>query len=186
MGFVATAFRDLWVIEPKILTDNRGYFFESYHQKRFEAATGLNVNFVQDNQSFSTFGVMRGLHFQYGHAAQAKLVRAVMGKILDVVVDLRKNEPTFGKSFAIELSEQNQKQLFIPKGFAHGFVVLSASTQFCYKCDNFYDPNFESGILYNDPDLGLDWQLPTADLLVSPKDLELKTLAELDIELVFG
>jgi dTDP-4-dehydrorhamnose 3,5-epimerase len=170
MPFLATEFSDLYVFEPKVFEDSRGYFFESYNQKQFESDTGLKVNFVQDNQSKSSYGTLRGLHFQKGDAAQAKLVRVISGKVLDVVVDLRKDSKTFKKSFGIELSAENKKQLFVPRGFAHGFVVLSETAEFFYKCDNFYNAQAEGGLFYGDPDLKIDWIVRHEDLILSEKD----------------
>jgi len=179
MNLIETDFKNLFVCEPKIFGDARGYFFESFNENLFNQKSGLQVNFVQDNQSFSTYGVLRGLHMQKGKFAQAKLVRVLKGKILDVVVDLRKGESTFGQHFSIELSENNKKQLFIPRGFAHGFVVLSDIAEFFYKCDNYYYPQSELGILYNDPDLNIDWGLLTSEIGISKKDRENKFFKEI-------
>ncbi len=173
--FLATEFEGLWVIEPTIFGDERGYFFESFNQHKFEKETGLAAHFVQDNESLSAFGVLRGLHSQLGEYAQAKLVRVLSGKILDVVVDMRPGSATFGRSFSLILSEENKQQLYIPRGFVHGFVVLSQSAKFSYKCDNFYSPKHELGIIYNDPDLAIDWQLPEDQLVISEKDKNLPT-----------
>lgn len=159
--------------------DHRGYFFESFNRKTFLAQTGLDINFVQDNQSHSQKGVLRGLHFQQGDAVQAKLVRVLQGKVLDVAVDLRQQSPTFGKHVAVELSEDSHTQLFVPRGFAHGFVVLSEEATFFYKCDNYYNPATEAGIIFNDPALAINWQLPETELLLSAKDKVLPTLQEL-------
>lgn len=159
--------------------DHRGYFFESFNRKTFLDQTGLNINFVQDNQSHSQKGVLRGLHFQQGDAAQAKLVRVLKGKVLDVVVDLRQKSKTFAKHLAVELSEDSHTQLFVPRGFAHGFVVLSEEAIFFYKCDNYYNPAAEAGIIFNDPALAINWQLPETELLLSAKDKVLPTLQEL-------
>ncbi|TAJ47780.1 MAG: dTDP-4-dehydrorhamnose 3,5-epimerase [Chitinophagaceae bacterium] len=159
--------------------DHRGYFFESFNRKTFLDQTGLDINFVQDNQSHSQKGVLRGLHFQQGDAVQAKLVRVLQGKVLDVAVDLRQQSPTFGKHVAVELSEDSHTQLFVPRGFAHGFVVLSEAATFFYKCDNYYNPATEAGIIFNDPALGIDWQLPVNELLLSAKDKVLPTLQEI-------
>ncbi len=178
MNFISTEFEGLWVIEPKIFGDERGYFFESFNQNFFEKETGISTNFVQDNQSMSSFGVLRGLHLQLGEYAQAKLVQALNGEILDVVIDMRPNSKTFGKSFSLVLSEENKKQLYIPRGFAHGFVVLSKSAKFFYKCDNFYSPKHESGIRYNDPDLSIDWHLVESQLIVSERDKNLPSFKE--------
>lgn len=159
--------------------DHRGYFFESFNRKTFLAQTGLDINFVQDNQSHSQRGVLRGLHFQQGDAVQAKLVRVLKGKVLDVAVDIRQQSPTFGKHVAVELSEDSHTQLFVPRGFAHGFVVLSENATFFYKCDNYYNPATEAGIIFNDPALAINWQLPETELLLSAKDKVLPTLQEL-------
>lgn len=159
--------------------DHRGYFFESFNRKTFLDQTGLDINFVQDNQSHSQKGVLRGLHFQQGDAVQAKLVRVLKGKVLDVAVDIRPKSPTFGKHVAVELSEDSHTQLFVPRGFAHGFVVLSESATFFYKCDNYYHPATEAGIIFNDPALAINWQLPETELLLSAKDKVLPTLQEL-------
>ena len=179
MKVIETTLSDCLVLEPSLFNDKRGYFFESFNSKQFNELTGLNVNFVQDNESFSTKGVLRGLHFQKGEYAQAKLVRVVAGKVLDVAVDLRKNSTTFGKWFSIELSGENKRQLYVPRGFAHGFVVLSEFAIFNYKCDNFYNKASESGIIFNDSALNIDWQLNTNEILVSEKDLELPYLETL-------
>ncbi|HEY1017674.1 MAG TPA: dTDP-4-dehydrorhamnose 3,5-epimerase [Sediminibacterium sp.] len=159
--------------------DHRGYFFESFNRKTFLAQTGLDINFVQDNQSHSQRGVLRGLHFQQGDAVQAKLVRVLKGKVLDVAVDIRQQSSTFGKHVAVELSEDSHTQLFVPRGFAHGFVVLSENATFFYKCDNYYNPATEAGIIFNDPALAINWQLPETELLLSAKDKVLPTLQEL-------
>uniref|UniRef100_UPI003A9142D5 dTDP-4-dehydrorhamnose 3,5-epimerase n=2 Tax=Flavobacteriaceae TaxID=49546 RepID=UPI003A9142D5 len=156
--------------------DHRGYFFESFNQNQFNTLTNTNTRFVQDNESFSTKGVLRGLHYQIGEHAQAKLVRVIQGRVLDVAVDLRAGSPTFSQYVAVELTETNKKQLFIPRGFAHGFVVLSDTAIFSYKCDNFYNKESEGGIIYNDPSLNINWQLPEDFLIVSEKDLVLPTL----------
>lgn len=179
MKFINTSFQDLWVIEPNVHGDQRGYFYESFHFKKFEQETGLSPHFVQDNQSQSAYGVLRGLHFQYGEHAQAKLVRVLHGKVWDYVVDLRSDQSTFGQTFGIELSEQNKQQLFIPKGFAHGFIVLSEIAVFAYKCDNYYAPTHESGVIYNDPRLDFDWKVPVQDRVISEKDQHLATFAEI-------
>ena len=165
------------ILEPRVFEDNRGYFFESYNKKSLEDTLG-DINFVQDNQSKSTYGVMRGLHLQVGEHAQAKLVRVLAGKVLDVAVDVRRDSPTYGEYVAVELSEENKRLFFIPRGFAHGFVVLTDSAIFSYKCDNYYAPHAESGILYNDSDLNIDWQVKPEDMVVSEKDQNLPTFAE--------
>ncbi|AIY12720.1 dTDP-4-dehydrorhamnose 3,5-epimerase [Cellulophaga baltica] len=170
-----TYLKGCFVIEPKVFEDDRGYFFESFNENTFEELIG-KVHFVQDNQSFSSKGVVRAIHYQIGDHSQAKLVRVLKGVVLDVAVDLRKNSPTFGKHFSIELSEDNKKQLFIPRGFGHGFSVLSETAEFFYKCDNFYNKESEGGIIYNDKSLNINWKVNHDDLNVSTKDLELPTL----------
>lgn len=165
-----TKLKDCLIIEPKIFSDARGYFQETYNQKTFQDLIGETVNFVQDNESLSSKGVLRGLHYQRGEHAQAKLVRVIKGKVLDIAVDLRKDSSTFGEHFAIELSEENKLQLFVPRGFAHGFIVLEDQTLFSYKCDNFYNKASESGIIFNDPTLNIDWILPEEAVFVSDKD----------------
>lgn len=170
-----TNLKGCFIIEPKIFEDERGYFFESYNQSRFNELIGSQANFVQDNESFSTKGVLRGLHFQTEPYAQSKLVRVIEGKVLDIVVDIRKGSKTFGDQFSIELSESNKKQLFIPQGFAHGFLVLSQTAIFSYKCDNYYNKASERGIIYNDKTLNIDWQLPESELIISEKDQLLPT-----------
>jgi dTDP-4-dehydrorhamnose 3,5-epimerase len=169
MNIIKTDIEGLLVIEPRVFGDSRGYFFESYNTKAFEEVVG-NVTFVQDNESKSSYGVVRGLHFQKPPYAQAKLVRVVKGKVLDVAVDLRKNSPTFGKYVAMELSEENHRQMFIPRGFAHGFSVLSEEVIFQYKCDNYYTPQSEGAIAWDDPDLAIDWQVPSEKVILSEKD----------------
>ena len=177
MKVTETKLKGCFMIEPKLFKDSRGYFFESFNQNRFNELIGKNIDFVQDNESFSSKGVLRGLHFQAGEYAQAKLVRVVKGSVLDVVVDIRKDSPTFSKHFSIELSEKNKTQLFIPRGFAHGFIVLSDTAVFAYKCDNFYNKASEQGLRYDDPSLGIDWKLPQHGFIVSDKDLVLPTLS---------
>lgn len=164
-----TEIKGLLIIEPRVFSDERGYFFESYNDLEFKKLLP-NVSFVQDNEAMSSIGVLRGLHFQTGEYAQAKLVRVVSGSVLDVVVDLRRYSPTYGKSFAIELNDNNKIMFFIPRGFAHGYVVLKENTIFQYKCDNYYAPHSESGILYNDAELDIDWKIDPALLKVSEKD----------------
>ncbi len=170
-----TKLKGCFVLEPSVFEDKRGYFFESYNQNKFNELIEQEVNFVQDNQSFSTKGVLRALHYQVGDHAQAKLVRVLQGRVLDVAVDLRKDSITYKEHVAVELSEDNKKQLFIPRGFAHGFVVLSDTASFFYKCDNFYNKEAEGGIIYNDPELKIDWKLDDKELLVSEKDAILPT-----------
>lgn len=183
MKIEKTNLQDCFVLHDNVLEDSRGYFFESFNKQRFASETGLDVDFVQDNQSKSTFGVLRGLHFQTGDYAQAKLVRVIKGKVLDVAIDLRKHSLTFGKHFSIELSETSRTQLFIPKGFAHGFVVLSEECIFFYKCDNYYNKNAERGIIYNDKELAIDWRLPAEQLIISEKDKEYPILSSITSEL---
>ena len=169
MNVIKTAIEDVVIIEPEVFGDARGYFFESYSQKKFDEQV-RPVKFVQDNESKSRYGVLRGLHFQKGKDAQSKLVRVVKGRVLDVAVDIRKGSPTFGKYVAVELSEDNHRQLFVPRGFAHGFSVLSEEAIFQYKCDNLYAPHAEGAIAWNDPAIGIDWGLPAEDVLLSAKD----------------
>jgi len=175
MGITETKLKDCFILEPQVFQDSRGYFFESFNQNNFFEATGQHVNFIQDNETFSTKGVLRGLHFQTGKFAQAKLVRVIKGRVLDIAVDVRQDSSTFGEFQALELSEDNKKQFFLPRGFAHGFVVLSDTAIFAYKCDNYYNKESEAGIIYNDPSLNIDWQLPEKELLLSDKDKLLPT-----------
>ena len=170
MEVIKTAIDGVMIIEPKVFADSRGYFFESYNKQRFNEATELDIDFVQDNQSKSCYGVLRGLHFQKPPYAQSKLVRCVRGRVLDVAVDIRKSSPTFGKYVAVELTEDNHRQLFIPHGFAHGFVVLSEEAIFQYKCDNFYHKESEGAIAWNDPEINIDWSIPFDDVILSDKD----------------
>jgi dTDP-4-dehydrorhamnose 3,5-epimerase len=176
MKLVSTGFDDLFIIEPKVIGDERGYFMESYHYDHFKNQ-GVDIKFVQDNQSKSKKGVLRGLHYQNAPHAQTKLVRVLSGSILDVIVDLRKSKSTFGKAYTIELSAENKKQLLVPKGFAHGFIVLSESAEILYKCDEVYHPESEGGIMYNDPALNIDWKIPTVELLLSARDQHHPNLA---------
>lgn len=178
MKLQPTPLKDCFVLTPRIFTDERGTFYETYNEKLFKKVTGIEVDFVQDNQSTSTFGVLRGLHFQVGEMAQAKLVRVVQGKILDIVVDLRKDSETFGKHFSMVLEDIKQEQLFVPRGFAHGFITLSETSKFAYKCDNLYDKASERGIIYNDATLKLDWHLSEEEFIISEKDIELPTFKE--------
>jgi dTDP-4-dehydrorhamnose 3,5-epimerase len=173
------------LIHDTFFGDERGYFFESFNRKTFQTQTGLDINFVQDNQSLSQKGVLRGLHFQQGEFAQAKLVRVLKGKVLDVAVDLRKESPTFGKHIVVELSEESHTQFFIPRGFAHGFVVLSEEAVFFYKCDSYYNKASEAGIIFNDPELAIDWKLPEAEILLSDKDKILPTFRDIKNTLNF-
>ena len=176
MNFISTPISGCFVIEPKVISDERGYFMESFNEKTFQDGVGQQVHFVQDNQSFSTKGVLRGLHYQTGNHAQAKLVRVLSGEVLDVAVDIRPESPTFGKHVTALLSGENQRQFFVPRGFAHGFLVLSETATFFYKCDNFYNKESEGGIFYNDADLNIDWQFSTENLIISEKDAVLPTL----------
>lgn len=178
MNIIETGIEGLWIIEPKVFGDSRGYFFESFSQREFNEKIGP-VNFVQDNESKSCYGVVRGLHFQKPPHAQAKLVRVVKGKVLDVAVDLREGSPTYGKHCAVELSEENHRQMFIPKGFAHGFSVLSEEAVFQYKCDEYYAPQSEGAVLWNDADLAIDWLIPEDKVILSDKDRRHPTLKEL-------
>lgn len=171
MNIVTTPIEGLFIIEPRVFNDDRGYFYESYNQKTFQDNTGLQVNFVQDNQARSTKNVLRGLHFQNAPSAQTKLIRAIDGVIWDVVVDLRKNSKTYGQWYGVELSLENKRQFFIPKGFAHGYSVLSDTAEVFYKCDDFYNKSAEGGVRYNDPALNIDWKINLADAIVSEKDL---------------
>ena len=177
MNVVKTSIDGVVIIEPRIFEDERGYFYESFSQREFGEKV-CNTVFVQDNQSKSTYGVIRGLHFQRPPYAQSKLVRCVSGKVLDVVVDIRKNSPTFGKFVAVELSGENHRQLFIPRGFAHGYAVLSDEAVFQYKCDNFYNKESEGAIAWNDPEINIDWLLPADKVVLSAKDRMNKKLSE--------
>ncbi|MCQ2167231.1 MAG: dTDP-4-dehydrorhamnose 3,5-epimerase [Bacteroidales bacterium] len=170
MEVIKTDIDGILIIEPHVFGDSRGYFFESFNAKEFKEKTGLDINFVQDNESMSTYGVMRGLHFQRPPFTQSKLVRCVSGSVLDVAVDIRKGSPTYGKHVAVELSEHNHRQFFISKGFAHGFSVLSEKAVFQYKCDEFYHPEADSGISILDSSLGIDWKVPVDNALLSEKD----------------
>ena len=179
MEVIKTDIEGLVIIEPKVFKDARGYFFESFSQRDFEQKV-RKVNFVQDNESMSSYGVMRGLHFQRPPYSQSKLVRCVKGRVLDVAVDIRKGSPTYGKHVAVELTEDNHRQFFVPRGFAHGFAVLSETAVFQYKCDNFYAPEADGGISIKDESLGIDWQIPTESALLSEKDLKHLCLADFD------
>lgn len=170
MKIKETPLKDCYIIEPTIFEDDRGYFFEKYNEKRFEELTGMNGHFVQDNISKSSYGVIRGIHLQEGEHAQAKLVSCLEGRVWDVAVDLRKDSPTFGKWFGIELTAENKTQLYVPRGFGHGFSVLSETAVFAYKCDNFYNKESEAGVIYNDLQLNIDWIIPAQDAVLSEKD----------------
>ena len=184
MNIIKTAIDGIVIIEPRIFNDSRGYFFESYSQRDFDNLV-RPVNFVQDNESMSSFGVMRGLHYQRMPYTQSKLIRCVQGKVLDVAVDIRHGSPTFGQHVAVELSEENHRQLFIPRGFAHGFAVLSETAVFQYKCDNFYHPEADAGISILDPTLGIDWQIPTDKAILSEKDLRHACLKDAPVDFRF-
>jgi len=180
MNIIPTEINECFIVEPKIFTDERGYFLESFNQKTFAQHTGLDIHFVQDNLSFSTKGVLRGLHYQVGEFAQAKLVQVLQGKVLDVAVDIRPNSKTFGKHIAIELSAENKRQFFIPKGFAHGFLVLSDRALFHYKCDNFYDQKHERAIAFDDKTIGIDWNFSAEQMIISERDLNNCSLENLE------
>ncbi len=184
MPFKSTNIAGLWVFSPTVFEDSRGYFFESYNENIFQQQ-GINTSFVQDNQSSSTYGVIRGLHYQLAPHAQSKLIRVLRGKILDVVVDIRKGSPTYGQVYSEVLSAKNKKQLFIPHGFAHGFSVLSKKAEVLYKCDAFYNKETEAGIKYNDPALNIDWRIPEGEEIVSEKDLQLPLLEDCKNSFVF-
>ncbi len=176
MNIIETPLQDCFIIENKIFTDQRGFFYEFYQQKKFNDLVNHSYHFVQDNISFSAKGTLRGLHFQQGEFAQSKLVSVLQGEVWDVAVDLRKNSPSFKKWFGVLLNDHNKKQFLIPKGFAHGFIVLSEHALFFYKCDQFYHPSADSGIIYNDSDLNIDWKLPSNEFIISAKDALLPTL----------
>ena len=179
MDIIKTAIDGVVIIEPRLFKDERGYFFESFSQKEFEEKVCKTV-FVQDNESKSSYGLLRGLHFQKPPFAQSKLVRVVRGAVLDVAVDIRKGSPTFGKHVAVELTAENHRQFFIPRGFAHGFSVLSQEVVFQYKCDNYYAPQSEGALAWDDPDLGIDWHIPAAEIVLSKKDKALPRLKDAD------
>ncbi len=184
MAFSKTDFPGLLIFEPTVHKDSRGYFFESYNKKHL-IAEGLEINFIQDNQSKSSYGVIRGLHYQLAPHAQTKLIRVLNGKILDIAVDIRRGSPTYGKVFSQELSAENNKQVFIPRGFAHGFSVLSETAEVLYKCDEFYHKESEAGILYNDMALQIDWQIPAAKAVISEKDINYPSLLNCKNNFVF-
>ncbi|GGI28179.1 dTDP-4-dehydrorhamnose 3,5-epimerase [Pedobacter mendelii] len=179
MDIQETGLKDCVIIKPRVFEDPRGYFFESFNKNTFEEKTGLSGNFVQDNQSFSSYGVIRGLHAQSGAFAQAKLVRVLKGEVLDVAVDIRPGSPTYGKHISVKLSAENRLQLYVPRGFLHGFSVLSETAEFFYKCDNFYNKASEVGVIYNDADLVIDWMIPADKAAVSDKDLILNSFSSL-------
>ena len=184
MDVITTDIKDVLILEPRVFKDPRGYFFESFSQREFDEKVvpilGHKVNFVQDNESMSSYGVMRGLHFQRPPFTQSKLVRCVRGAVLDVAVDIRKGSPTYGKHVAVELTEDNHRQFFVPRGFAHGFAVLSETAVFQYKCDEFYHPEADGGISITDASLGIDWRIPTDKALLSEKDTKHAMLADFD------
>ena len=184
MQVIKTAIDGVLIIEPRIFKDARGYFFDSFSQREFEEKVGP-IRFVQDNESMSSYGVMRGLHFQRPPYTQSKLVRCVRGAVLDVAVDIRKGSPTYGQHVAVELTEENHRQFFVPKGFAHGFAVLSETAVFQYKCDEFYHPEADGGIQLDDPALGIDWQIPTSEAIRRQKDLTLPLLRQIDNPFVY-
>jgi dTDP-4-dehydrorhamnose 3,5-epimerase len=175
---INTEIKDLFILEPKVFRDDRGYFLESYNKATLDSLLGKEYTFVQDNESKSSYGVIRGLHYQLAPFSQAKLVRVLQGKVYDIAVDLRKNSPTFLDWVGVELSSENKRQFLIPKGFAHGFSVLSETAIFQYKCDEYYHPEAEAGIIYNDPSLNIDWKIKTENIKISPKDLLLPKLEE--------
>jgi len=179
MKVIETKLKGCFIVEPAVFKDSRGYFFESFNETRFEELTGQNGHFVQDNQSQSTYGVIRGLHFQKGAHAQAKLVRVLEGAVLDVAVDLREDSITYGEWISLELTADNNLQLYVPRGFAHGFSVLTEKAVFAYKCDNSYNKESEGGLRYNDPDLNIDWGIPTDNMNLSDKDLILPFLKDI-------
>ena len=171
MEFIKTEIDGVWIIEPKVFNDDRGYFFESFKQAEFDKNVGYHIDFIQDNESKSSYGVLRGLHYQEGGTSQAKLVRVIKGKVVDVAVDLRKSSPTFGKYVMVELSDENKRQFFVPRGFAHGFLVLSDEAIFTYKVDNVYSPQTEASLRWNDETVGVKWPIDAKDVILSDKDL---------------
>ena len=185
MPFIKTDIPDLLIYEPVVHVDSRGYFFESYNENTF-STEGITIKFVQDNQAKSSYGVIRGLHYQLNPYAQTKLIRALSGTILDAVVDIRKGSPTFGKAFCIELSAENKRQLLVPRGFAHGYSVISETAEVLYKCDAFYNKQSEGGIVYNDPALAIDWRVPADKAIVAERDLQHPLLADCKNNFIFG
>lgn len=180
MEYIKTEIEGVWIIQPKVFNDARGYFFEAWKKEEFEQHVG-HVDFIQDNESKSSYGVLRGLHYQKGECSQAKLVRVIKGRVLDVAVDIRKDSPTFGKHVMVELSEENKRQFFIPRGFAHGFLVLSDEAIFTYKVDNAYAPQSEASIRFDDPDLAIKWPIDSKDILTSAKDLDALSFKEAEV-----
>lgn len=185
MQITKTPLEGCFIIENRIFGDDRGYFLESFNAGTFEKLTGITTPFVQDNQSYSSYGVLRGLHYQAGEHAQAKLVRVLQGKVLDVVVDLRQGSPSYGQHFTIELSDDNKQQLYVPRGMGHGFVVLSETASFFYKCDNLYNKASEGGIMFNDADLAIDWKVPASAMVLSDKDRENMLFKDYQLNPVF-
>lgn len=173
-----TPLKDCFLLKPRIFEDHRGIFLETYQRKRFAELSGIDAEFVQDNQSVSRYGVLRGMHYQKGEFAQTKIVRVIYGKVLDVVVDLRPDSPTFKKVYSVILDDENLYQLYVPKGFGHGFLTLSEKSVFAYKCDQYYTPGSEAGIIFNDPDLNIDWNFPAREMILSEKDKVLPTFKE--------
>ena len=180
MEIIETPIKDLFIIKPRVFADARGFFFESYNETNYKA-DGIDIHFCQDNQSKSSYGVIRGLHYQLNPQSQSKLVSVVQGSVWDVAVDLRKNSPTFGQWYGVELTEENQLQFLIPQGFAHGFSVLSETAVFTYKCDDFYSPKLERGIMYNDPALAIDWKIPAEKAIISDKDTKHPLLKDAEL-----
>ena len=180
MEYIKTEIDGVWIIQPKVFNDARGYFFEAWKKEEFEQHVG-RVDFIQDNESKSSYGVLRGLHYQKGDSSQAKLVRVIKGRVVDVAVDIRRNSPTFGKYVMVELSDENRRQFFIPRGFAHGFLVLSDEAVFTYKVDNPYAPQSEASIRYDDPDIAINWPIDAKDILTSAKDLNALSLKDAEL-----
>lgn len=181
MNYIKTSIEGVWIIEPKVFNDQRGYFFEAWKQADFDEHIGRHVDFIQDNESKSSYGVLRGLHYQKGDWSQAKLVRVIKGRVLDVAVDIRKSSPTFGQHVAVELSDENKRQFFIPRGFAHGFLVLSDEAIFTYKVDNVYAPQAEAGIRWNDETIAVEWPIDPKDVVTSEKDLNAASLKDAEV-----
>lgn len=181
MQIMKTKIKDLYIIEPDVFSDSRGYFFESYTKKKLDSLISQNYIFVQDNESKSSYGVLRGLHYQLAPYSQTKLVRVIQGSVYDVAVDIRKDSPTFGQWVGVELTGENKKQFLIPKGFAHGFVVLSETAVFAYKCDEYYNPQAERGILFDDPELGIDWKIDPDDMIIADRDKKWPVLAKAEM-----
>lgn len=181
MNYIKTSIEGVWIIEPKVFNDQRGYFFEAWKQADFDEHIGRHVEFIQDNESKSSYGVLRGLHYQKGEWSQAKLVRVIKGRVLDVAVDIRKSSLTFGQHVAVELSDENKRQFFIPRGFAHGFLVLSDEAIFTYKVDNVYAPQAEAGIRWNDETIAVEWPIDPKDVVTSEKDLNAASLKDAEV-----